>query len=139
MRVLCVCRHVFLSEHLCRFFRAAGAECEPAVGAADVARVAARWEPSMIVSDVDILSSAVLDEWANDPALASIPVLAVSLTHRPEEAPRPVSSRLAPVVFLASLVPDQVRAILAAASGPGGVSAPAGFHVTAALPQAVVG
>jgi hypothetical protein len=136
MRVLCVGRHAFLSEHLCRFFREVGAECEPAVGAADVLRVAARWEPTVVVSDCDLLSPTLLDEWAADPALASVPVLAVSLTRRPEESPTPALCGLAAVVYLPSLDHQQVRALLTAAHRPRGVMVPSEWSVAAATSSA---
>ncbi len=132
MRVLCVGRHAFLSEHLCRFFREAGAECEPAVGAADAVRVAARWEPSVVVSEGDLLTTALLDEWAAEPSLASVPMLAVSLTRRPEEAPAPAINGLAPVVYLPSLDRAQVSALLEALHRPRGVMAPPAWSVVAA-------
>src|SRR5437764_5668902 len=53
MRVLCVGRHAFLSEHLCRYFQDVGAECEPAVGEAEALRTAALFEPHVVVSDCD--------------------------------------------------------------------------------------
>ena len=35
MRMLCVARHRFLSEHLCRYFEALGMDAVPCVGLAD--------------------------------------------------------------------------------------------------------
>jgi chemotaxis response regulator CheB len=138
MRVLCVGRHTFLSEHLCRFFREVGAECEPAVGAADALRVASRWEPHVVVSDCDLLSPALLDAWAREPALASVPVLAVSLTRRPDESAPAELCGLAAVVYLPGLDREQALALLNAAYRPGGVSAPPTWSVSAGMQPASV-
>jgi hypothetical protein len=131
MRVLCVGRHAFLSEHICRVFRDAGAECEPAVGAAEVGRKAAEFEPHIVVSDSDLLTPALLDSWSAEPALANVPVLAVSLTHRPELSAPATLSGSAAVLYLPSLETAQVAALLAAAHRPRGVPAPADWRVTA--------
>jgi CheY-like chemotaxis protein len=133
MRVLCVGRHIFLSEHLCRFFREVGAECEPAVGAADALRVASRWEPHVVVSDYDLLSPALLDTWASEPALASVPVLAVSLTRRPEDSSPVESSGPAAVVYLPGLDREQALALLNAAHRSAGVSAPLSWNVSVGM------
>jgi chemotaxis response regulator CheB len=113
MRVLCVGRHAYLSEHLCRYFRDVGAECESAVGAAEVLPMAARCEPQVVIADYDVLSPALLDAWAREPMLADIPVLAVSLTRRPEETLPATMSGTAAVVYLPSLDREQAAALLA--------------------------
>jgi chemotaxis response regulator CheB len=131
MRVLCVGRHAFLSEHLCRFFSEAGAECEPAVGAADALRRAAEFEPHVVVSDCDLITPAMLESWTSEPALADVPVLAVSLTRRPDES-APVDVRdLAAVIYLPGLEKEQAASLLAGLHRPRGVSAPPGWRVNA--------
>lgn len=131
MRVLCVGRHVFLSEHLCRYFSQAGTECEPAVGAADALRKAAEFEPHVVVSDADLLTPALLESWAREPALAAVPVLAVSLTHRPEESSPAELAGLAAVVYLPGLDREQAAALLTSLHRPRGVSAPSRWRVDA--------
>jgi len=64
MRLLCVGRHAYLSEHLCRYFRGLGADCAGAVGAADALAVASRHEPHVVVCDCDLITPALLDEAA---------------------------------------------------------------------------
>jgi chemotaxis response regulator CheB len=129
MRVLCVGRHAFLSEHLCRYFRDAGAECEPAVGAAEVMSMAARFEPHVVVSDCDLITPSLLDSWTKEPALADVPVLAVSLTRRPEESAPADLCGLAAVVYLPALGREQASALLASVHKPRGVSAPSEWRV----------
>lgn len=129
MRVLCVGRHAFLSEHLCRVFRDAGAECEPAVGTVETLRRAAEFEPHVVVSDCDLITPALLDSWAVEPTLAQVPVLAVSLTRRPEEAVPAEPCGLAAVIYLPSLGREQVASLLAAVHRPRGVAAPANWRM----------
>jgi chemotaxis response regulator CheB len=138
MRVLCVGRHAFLSEHLCRYFRDAGAECEPAVGAAEGLRMASLFEPHVVVSDCDLITPALLDSWAQEPALRNVPVLAVSLTRRPAESAPAELSGLAAVIYLPGLEREQAAALLASVCRPRGVSAPADWSVSSAAPSAQI-
>jgi CheY-like chemotaxis protein len=131
MRVLCVGRHAFLSEHLCRVFRDAGADCEPAVGAPEALRRASELEPHAVVCDCDLITPALLDSWAADPALGQVPVLAVSLTRRPEESTPAELSGLAAVIYLPSIEREQVVALLAGLHRPRGVTAPPAWRMSA--------
>jgi DNA-binding response OmpR family regulator len=131
MRVLCVGRHAFLSEHLCRVFRDAGAECEPAVGAADALQRAAQLEPHAVVCDCDLITPSLLDSWAGEPALGQVPVLAVSLTRRPEESAPADLSGLAAVIYLPSIDREQIMGLLAGLHRPRGVAAPPAWRMPA--------
>jgi hypothetical protein len=137
MRVLCVGRHAYLSEHFCRFFQELGAECEGAVGTAEVARVAADFEPHLVVSDCELLSTALLDAWSKEPVLAQVPVLAVSLTRRPEEAFPEIVCGVVGVVYLPALGREQGLALLDGAYRPRGVNVPASCDVGSS-PQSTV-
>ena len=125
MRLLCVGRHEYLSEHLGRYFRDLGAECEPVVGAAAVAAAASRVEPHLVVCDGDLLTPALLEAWSQHPALAEVPVLAVSLTCRPDEG----LSGSAGVVYLPALDREQAQALLAGAFRQRGVQSPPGWRM----------
>lgn len=131
MRLLCVGRHVYLSEHLCRLFGEWGVQCEPVVGVAAVAGLAASFEPHLVVAESELLSPAVLDAWSQDRALHSVPVLAVSLTRRPEECASAELSGLAGVIYLPSLTRADALALLEGARRPRGVSIPFGAVVSA--------
>ena len=135
MRVLCAGRHAFLSEHLCRVFGDAGAECEPAVGATEVLRKAAEFEPHLVVSDYDLITASLLDAWAADAALVDVPVLAVSLTRRPDDWSPAESTGLAAVIYLPSLDAQRAASLLAALHRPRGVSAPAHWRIDAPAPS----
>jgi hypothetical protein len=136
MRVLCVGRHAYLSEHLCRYFQDVGAECEPAVGAADVLRLASELEPHAVICDSDLITPALLDSWAHEPVLANVPVLAVSLTRRPAESVPARMVGLAAVVYLPGLTREQAAGLLASVCRPRGVVAPESWTVSSEALQA---
>ena len=133
MRVLCVSRHQYLSEHLCRYFGELGATCEGVVGVPRVVEVAAEFEPHVVVSDGDLVTPSLLDQWTQEPALADVPVLAVSLTRRPDEGMATVSGS-AGAIYLPGLDREMARSVLQAAYRPRGVDAPAQWNA-AELPQ----
>jgi hypothetical protein len=128
MRLLCVGRHAYLSEHLCRYFRDLGADCAAAVGASDAPRVATNFEPHVLICDCDLITPALLNEWAVDPNLGDIPLIAVSLTRRPEELPPVDLLGVAGVLYLPALARTQVQALLAGAHRPRGVMPPIGWR-----------
>lgn len=136
MRVLCVGRHAYLSEHLCRLFREAGAECEPAVGGAEALRIAARFEPDVAVCDSDLVTPALLAPWALDPVLAEVPVLAVTLTHRPDDQPAAAPNELAAAVYLPALQHVQMASLLSCFPRSRGVALPHGWSISPAEPSA---
>jgi hypothetical protein len=137
MRLLCIGRHEFLSEHLCRVFREAGAQCEPVVGVGAAPMLAASFEPHLVVAESDLLNPVVLDAWSRADALCDVPVLAVSLTHRGEECPSAELSGLAGVIYLPSLDRADAASLLQLAWRPRGVDVPAGAIVSARRPTAV--
>ena len=124
MRLLCIGRHQFLSEHLCRFFSDLGSDCEPVVGLANVLAVAGEFEPHLVIAEGDLLNPAVLDAWSRESVLAGVPVLAVSLTRRPEESIRADLCGPAGVLYLPALDRSTVIALLEGARRPRGVDVP---------------
>jgi hypothetical protein len=131
MRLLCIGRHQFLSEHLCRFFSELGSDCEPVIGIANALAVASTFEPHLVIAESDLLSPAVLDAWSRENVLAGVPVLAVSLTRRPEESVPADLCGLAGVVYLPTLDRAKVLALLEGACRPRGVEVPQGALVNA--------
>ena len=129
MRLLCVGRHEYLSEHLCRLFGALDVQCESATGACAAPLVAAHFEPHLVVADGDLLNPAVLDAWSRDGALQDVPVLAVSLTRRPEEYTSAELSGIAGVIYLPNLKAADAMALLQGAWRPRGVEVPTGAHL----------
>ena len=139
MRLLCVGRHAYLSEHLCRYFRGLGADCSAAVGVSEALSLVTRYEPHVIVCDCDLITPALLDEWAVDPQMADVPLLAVSLTRRPEELPPVELMGVAGVLYLPSLDRTRVLALLAGALRRRGVVPPIDWKSPVASPSITAG
>jgi DNA-binding response OmpR family regulator len=127
MRLLCVGRHAYLSEHLCRYFRELGADCSAAVGASAALTLATSYEPHAIICDCDLITPALLDEWAVEPRMTDVPLIAVSLTRRPEELPPVELLGVAGVLYLPALERSQMLALLAGAHRHRGVVPPIGW------------
>jgi len=114
MRVLCVARHPFLSEHLGRFFERLGVDTMPCVGLRDALDLAPKYDVDAVICDYDLLATASLDAWATDPSLALRPVIAVSLTRHPGEAHLADADCIAGFLYLPTLEPDDAQRVLAA-------------------------
>ena len=126
MRVLCVGRHPFLSAHLCRFFDALNVETKSVVGLDDAIEAAANCQPDAVICDYDLLATISLEGWERDPLLSRLPVIAVSLTRRPEEVHLMDVNGIAGFLYLPTLERDQALQVLSAASSwrRAGVAAP---------------
>jgi DNA-binding NarL/FixJ family response regulator len=117
MRVLCVGRHHFLSAHFCRFFEAFGFETHPAVGLSGAIEAAAAVDVDAVIADYDLLASISLQTWERDPLLSRLPVIAVSLTRRPNEVCALDVNGIAGFFYLPTIEREQaLRALAAAAS-----------------------
>ena len=124
MRMVCVARHQFLSEHLCRMFGELGVQCEPVVGIAAAGAAAANFEPHLVVAEDSLLSPSVLHDWEILDAMRDVPVLAVSFTRRPEEGMSVSPSGIAGVIYLPSLDRAAALALMESVRRPMGVAAP---------------
>jgi hypothetical protein len=122
MRLLCIARHGVLSDHLASVFRGFGAEAYPAVGLADAVEAARSFAPEAVVCDYDLLATVSLSPWEGDPQLGRIPIVAVSLTRRPDEVHALDVNSVAGFVYLPSLEREDGARLLAALRG-GGASA----------------
>jgi hypothetical protein len=119
MRLLCVARHGVLSDHLASLFRSFGADTCPAVGLAEALDAARSFGPQAVVCDYELLATVSLAEWERDPQLARVPIVAVSLTRRPDELHALDVNNVAGFVYLPALEhADGVR-LLAALGGCG--------------------
>lgn len=137
MRLLCVGRHEYLSDHLCRLFGTLDVQCESVTGIAAAPPAAADFEPHLVIADGDLLNPGVLEAWSCDTALRDVPVLAVSLTRRPEEYTSAELSGIAGVIYLPSLKAEEARTLLQGAFRRGRVDAPAGASIAPPRPAAV--
>ena len=114
MRVLCVGRHPFLSEHLGRFFENLGLDCIPCVGLTEAEELVHVHEPDAVICDYDLLATKSLVDWEHDPALQDVPIIAVSLTRHPGEAHLLDVNGIAGFLYLPTLEPRDAHRLLAA-------------------------
>lgn len=125
MRVLCVSRHPYLSEHLCRFFEALDVCATPCVGMGEAIAAVALHEPDVVICDYDVLATMPLDSWESDPALSGTPVIAVSLTRHPGEAHLLDTNGISGFLYLPTLDPEDAHCVLAGACRKrGGINPP---------------
>lgn len=125
MRAVCISRHRILSDHVCSIFRDTGVECQPVVGFPEGMVITRSVFPDVVICDYDLLVSAPLAEWESDPLLMEVPIIAVSLTRRPEEAHLADTNGIAGFLYLPLLDDDAVARMVKAAcsrgAGPDGV------------------
>jgi hypothetical protein len=114
MRALCIGRHPFLSEHLCRFFASLGLDTVPCVGFEEAARLVPVHEPDAVICDYDLLATISLAHWEQDPVLSEVPVIAVSLTRHPGEAHLLDINGIDGFLYLPTLDREDARRLLAA-------------------------
>jgi DNA-binding NarL/FixJ family response regulator len=114
MRVLCVGRHPYLSEHLGRFFENLGVECFPCVGLHEALENIALHSPDAVICDYDLLATMSLAGWESDPVLGGVPVIAVSLTRHPGEAHLMDVNGIAGFLYLPTLEPADALRVLSA-------------------------
>jgi len=126
MRVLCVGRHPFLSAHLCRFFEALGVDSHAVVGLESAVEAAGACAPDAVICEYDLLATISLENWERDPLLSRLPVIAVSLTRRPDEVHLMDMNGIAGFLYLPRLDRDQALRMLGAAAHwrRSGVTAP---------------
>ncbi|HEY2852200.1 MAG TPA: hypothetical protein VGJ18_05100 [Gemmatimonadaceae bacterium] len=115
-----------MSSHLCRFFEALGVNTRPVVGLDDAIEAAADHQPDAVVCDYDLLATIPLDGWERDPLLSRLPVIAVSLTRRPEEVHLLDVNGIAGFLYLPTLERGHALQVLGAAASwrRAGVTAP---------------
>ena len=114
MRVLCIGRHQFLSEHLCRYFEKLGLETTACVGVRAAADILPEMGVDAVICDYDLLATLARSHWDNSPVLADVPVLAVSLTRHPGEAHLLDVNGIAGFFYLPTLDLEEAERVLAA-------------------------
>ena len=112
LRALCVGRHRFLAEHFCAFFRPLGVEAHPAVGLEGAIAEARGRALDLVVCEYDLLASLPLEAWERDEVLSRIPVVAVSLTRRPEEINVLDVNGIVGFLYLPTLVREDAERVL---------------------------
>ena len=131
LKVLCVGRHRYLSDHFKRFFRNLGADASSVVGIADAIPAAHAHVPDVVFCEYDLLATVPLEPWERDPLLSRIPVIAVSLTRRSDEMHLLDVNNIAGFFYLPSLTEDDARRLLRA------VRPSAGYSLRSVLDQPV--
>lgn len=124
LRVLCVGRHIFLSEHFARFFTDLGLETFSAVGLEEAVERARELTPQVVVCDYELLATLSLESWEQDELLSRTPVIAVSLTRRPNEVHLLDVNGIAGFLYLPTLEPAMAYRLLNAASAMGSARSP---------------
>jgi DNA-binding NarL/FixJ family response regulator len=123
MRVLCVGRHQFLSEHLCRFFNDLGVATVPCVGMREAIDAIPLNDPDAVICDYDLLATMPLADWEQDASTADMPVIAVSLTRHPGEAHLMDVNGIAGFLYLPTLEPaDALRLLSGVRRKRGGIT-----------------
>ena len=118
VRALCVGRHAFLSEHLCVFFRDVGLETTGVVGLDKALAAASESVPDVVICDYDLLGASSLDPWERDVRLAKVPVIAVSLTRRPDEVNLLDVNGVAAFFYLPQLDRENAMRVIGAGDRP---------------------
>lgn len=117
MRAVCIARHRYLSEHIASVFADIDVHAVPAVGFEEGIALARRTGPSLVLCEYDLLAMAPLHRWERDRELGAIPIIAVSLTRRPEEAHLADTNGIAGFLYLPTLSAEDAWRVLHAATG----------------------
>jgi hypothetical protein len=135
VQALCVARHPYIAEHIARFFGRFGLATEWTVGVDAAMAVAAHRPPALVLCEYDLLATQPLDRWECHPTLATVPVLAVSLTRRPTEVNLLDVNGIAGFLYLPTLRREDAARVLGVARPPDGYTLPSPFG-TGARPAA---
>ena len=123
MRVLCIGRHPYLSGHYRRFFEGLGLEVVSTEDITDAVQLLPSIAPDVALVDYDLLATRPMGAWLDDAVAREVPLVAVSLTRRPEEMLLD-RNLLVGGLYLPAVVPATVVAALRQAASRGGVVLP---------------
>ncbi|MFL5577019.1 MAG: hypothetical protein ACJ79S_13725 [Gemmatimonadaceae bacterium] len=115
---MCVGRHAILSDHIGRFFGEFGLETSWAVGLEGAIAAAARERPDVVICDYDLLTTIPLDAWERDARLSRTPLVAVSMTRRPDEGHLFDVNGIGGFLYLPTLRREEALVVLGAAVAP---------------------
>jgi hypothetical protein len=101
-----------LSEHFCRVFERLDVAAAPVVGLRQARAALSSYDPDLVLCDYDLLTPTHLELWRGDSASAAVPIVAVSLTKRPDEIDARLEARgVAAFLHLPTLNPTAARAL----------------------------
>jgi len=116
LKALCVGRHPFIAEHFARFFAALGIETRSAVGLHGGTFESRNFEADVIICEYELLATLSLEAWEKDDLLSTRPVIAVSLSRRPNEARVLDISGIGGFLYLPLLERDAAMRVISAAA-----------------------
>lgn len=116
MQILCVGRHPYLSEHFGRYFGALGFTTSAVTGLENAVVRGDGLSPDVVVCDYDLLATLPLEAWEQDELLARTPVIAISLTRRPNEVHLLDVNGIGGFLYLPTLARNAAITILSAAA-----------------------
>jgi hypothetical protein len=116
LKALCVGRHLFLAEHLARFFAGLGIETKPAIGLLEAPIESRGFDPDVVICEYELLASLSLESWERDDLLSRRPVIAVSLSRRPNEAHAFDVNGIGGFLYLPLLDPNAAMRVISAAA-----------------------
>lgn len=90
--------------------------------------------PDLVLCDYDLLATAALDDWERHPTLSRVPIVAVSLTRRPDEIHVLDVNGIAGFLYLPTLGANDARRVLGAARPPVTYTLPSAFASQARPP-----
>src|SRR5687767_2917727 len=109
---LCVGRHRFLSDHLGLYFSKIGLRTACVVGLDEALSAVRASTPDVVIGDYDLRAAIALDVWEHEAAFARVPVIAVSLTRRPEEMHLLDVNGIGGFLYLPTLAPQAALRVL---------------------------
>jgi DNA-binding NarL/FixJ family response regulator len=86
LRALCVARHPYLSAHFASLFSDLGLDVKGARGLEEAYATSRTFEPDVVICEYELLTALPADVLESDPILSRLPLIAVSLTRRAQEA-----------------------------------------------------
>jgi hypothetical protein len=111
-------RHRYLSEHLASVFRGMGLETTSVVGLEAAVAAARTSVPDVVICDFDLLATLSLERWEQDELLARRPVVAASLTRRPDEQHLLDVNGIAGCLYLPTLTRETALRLLSGVCRP---------------------
>jgi DNA-binding NarL/FixJ family response regulator len=123
MRLLCIGRHPYISAHYRRFFESLGLEVVSTEDIPAALGLLPTVAPDVALVDYELLATRPMGEWLEDAVAREVPLVAVSLTRRPEEMLLD-RTLLVGGLYLPAVSPATALAVLRQAASRGGVVLP---------------
>ena len=116
------------------YFRGTGLDCVCVVGIGEAVEAARIQRPDVVFGDYDLLSTQPLGELETDRTLSQVPLLAVSLSRRGDDAPPLAVNEIAGSLYLPTLSTQDARRVLRGLNPALSYSLPSRFERHVDLP-----